>query len=210
MRLIEISLGIVGSGLVVYAMLGFGYRELAEAQILAKARSQNTHASVREPDETVPAAQSKFKGWSRSRIRLYEAMSGHLPQAEAILNIPSIELTAPVLTGASDANLNVSAARIESTAAFGESGNIGIAAHRDSFFRRLGELEVGDIIELKVDGQTWIYKTKAHFVVNPDDIYVLNPTEQNLITLVTCYPFYYVGSAPERYIVQGKLVSKPT
>jgi len=114
------------------------------------------------------------------------------------------------MSGTTDAVLNIAAGHIRSTAGLGEPGNMAIAAHRDSYFRRLGELRVGDTIDLVVNGEIWTYKTRAHFVVDPHDTFVLDPTSSQTITLVTCYPFYYVGSAPERYIVQGELIAAPT
>jgi LPXTG-site transpeptidase (sortase) family protein len=90
-----------------------------------------------------------------------------------------------------------------------ELGNLGIAGHRDGFFRRLKDVVVGDRLELETVTGTRSFVIDDISIVTPSDVHVLAPTEHATITLVTCYPFYYVGSAPKRYIVRATLADEP-
>lgn len=142
--------------------------------------------------------------WSAGRIEKYEhSLEQDTPLPLAVLRIPKIRLEVPVLEGTDDNTLNRAVGRIESTARPGESGNIGIAGHRDGFFRGLKDVERGDAIELVTLRGTESYIVDQIRIVDPDDVDVLGPTGEPTLTLVTCYPFYYVGSAPRRYIVQA-------
>ena len=91
------------------------------------------------------------------------------------------------------------------TAALAEPGNAGIAAHRDGFFRKLKDVELGMDIYVERGGRTLRYKITEISIVTPEQRSVLAPTATPSITLVTCYPFYFVGSAPQRFIVRGEL-----
>jgi sortase A len=91
------------------------------------------------------------------------------------------------------------------TAKPGSSGNIGIAAHRDGFFRSLKHIQEGDEIDLVTAGGKAAYMVDSIRIVNPEDVSVLRARGRPSLTLVTCYPFYFVGSAPNRYIVQASL-----
>ena len=89
------------------------------------------------------------------------------------------------------------------TANPGENGNMAIAGHRDGFFRGLKDLGVGDTIEMATMGRTATYIIHRITIVDPDNVSVLKPGPHASLTLITCYPFYFVGSAPKRYIVQA-------
>jgi sortase A len=109
-----------------------------------------------------------------------------------------------IIRAGSDARtLRLAVGHIEGTAFPGESGNIGLAGHRDTFFRRLRDIQVNDEIRIVIPGETLIYKVEDTSVVEPRDTWVLNETSTPVLTLVTCYPFTYVGSAPNRYIVRA-------
>jgi sortase A len=84
-------------------------------------------------------------------------------------------------------------------------GNLGIAGHRDGFFRGLKDLALGDEIELRSADRPDIYVVEKIQIVNPEDVSVLNPTRESSLTLVTCFPFYYVGSAPQRFVVHATI-----
>lgn len=144
-----------------------------------------------------------FSSWSDKRIAAYrDSAVSHFSPAVAILRIPRIHLEAPVLEGTDDLTLNRGVGRIVGTAAPGESGNIGIAGHRDSFFRKLKDITIGDSIELVTRKNSIIYVVNRVSIVDPSDTSVLG-SHSNSLTLVTCYPFYFIGSAPQRYIVQA-------
>ena len=144
-----------------------------------------------------------FGLWSKGRIRAYEKVTGQSPPPEAILSIPRIDLRVPVLEGTDELTLNRGVGRIEGTARIGEPGNIGIAGHRDGFFRGLKELAEGDVLDLTTAEGNASYLVDRILIVNPEDVQVLETRSAHSLTLVTCYPFYFVGSAPQRYIVQA-------
>ncbi len=127
---------------------------------------------------------------------------------QAVLRIPKLALEVPVYEGTSDVTLNRGAGRITGTAAVDSAtGNIGIAAHRDGFFRPLKDIAVGDALSIATLSGEREYRVTKLDIVDPDDVSVLRSTDDSTVTLVTCYPFYYVGSAPKRYIVTAKLAS---
>ena len=103
--------------------------------------------------------------------------------------------------------LNRGVGRIAGTANPGESGNIGIAGHRDGFFRGLKDVGPGDKIEMVTQSRVETYVVDHVVIVDPSDVSVLEPRPQPSLTLVTCYPFYYLGSAPKRYIVQATVTA---
>ena len=113
----------------------------------------------------------------------------------------------PVFNDTDDLALNRGVGRILGTARVGESGNLGVAGHRDGFFRGLQSVSTGDVVELVRPGHTDEYAVSETRIVTPDDISVLHPTAVPTVTLVTCFPFYFVGHAPKRYIVTAPLAS---
>jgi sortase A len=121
----------------------------------------------------------------------------------AVLRIPGIKLEVPVYQGTEEHVLRRGAGLVEGTAFPGSSGNVGIAAHRDTHFRALKDVAIGDLIELATLGHTRMYRITALEVVDPGDVHVLDDIGEPVLTLVTCYPFYFVGNAPRRYIVRA-------
>jgi len=124
---------------------------------------------------------------------------------QALLRIPQLTLDVPVYGDTSDLNLDRGAGHIPGTANFAEAGNTGIAAHRDGFFRKLKDVELGMDIYIERGGKTLKYHIVEISIVTPQESGVLAPTDKPSVTLVTCYPFYFVGSAPQRFIVRGEL-----
>jgi len=148
-----------------------------------------------------------FSLWSEKRVRAYKAALGLKFDAPlAVLSIPRIGLEVPVFDGTDDLILNRGAGRISGTAKPGQPGNIGIAAHRDGFFRGLKDIRVGDRIELRTQGDASLYAVDDIEIVQPTDVTVLRNRPSPSLTLVTCYPFYFVGDAPQRYIVHASIV----
>lgn len=144
--------------------------------------------------------------WAGKRIEAYkESLMSKLVAPLGVLRVPKLHLVAPVFEGTDDLTLNRGVGRIVGTARVGESGNVGIAGHRDGFFRPLKDIRVGDSIELLVENKTVGYVVRSIEIVNPQDTHVLNATDDPQLTLVTCYPFYFVGNAPQRYIVHASL-----
>ena len=96
---------------------------------------------------------------------------------------------------------------MKETAMPGETGNAVITAHRDTFFRHIYELSKGDQIEVRRNGRTFIYAVTGKKVVMPEDMSVIEPTTDAQLTLITCYPTYYIGPAPKRLVVFSRLVT---
>lgn len=141
--------------------------------------------------------------WSKHRIEEHDALQGSLGAAEAlaILEIPDVELRVAVFDGTDDDVLNVGIGRIPGTAKVGEVGNLALAGHRDGFFRPLKDVSIGDVIVVRHPNGVERYEISDLLIVNPENVSVLAPTSASRLTLVTCYPFYFVGNAPKRYIV---------
>ena len=168
--------------------------------------SQRSLPNDREVGLDLPVKAPDFSLWSIKRIQDYrDSLAAHFAPAVALLEIPKIKLEVPVLDGTDDLTLNRGVGLIEGTARPGGDGNIGIAGHRDGFFRGLKDIHEGDQIDLVTKTGTESFTIDHIVIVSPDDVSVLAPRPRPSITLVTCYPFYYVGSAPQRYIVQASM-----
>ena len=157
------------------------------------------------------ASPPDFTGWGEGRIRAYEDSAkkwNHSPMA--ILEIPSMHLKVPVFDGTDALTLNHAVGRIGGTALPGGPGNIGIAGHRDGFFRGLRDIRLGDEIDLRTHGGTDLYTVDHIQIVAPRDVSVLRPQDKSAVTLVTCYPFYFVGNAPKRFVVTAYLKQHST
>ena len=146
--------------------------------------------------------------WSQVRIAAWrKALLEPAATSLAVLRIPKIRLEVPVLNGTDDRTLDRAVGFIEGTAEPGTDGNMGIAGHRDGFFRGLKDIAAGDVIEVDTRQRTDVYRVERTWVVDPEDVSVLDPTSTPALTLVTCYPFYFVGAAPRRFIVRAVLVA---
>jgi sortase A len=128
--------------------------------------------------------------------------------ALARLLIPKIHLDAVVVEGTSRKALLVGPGHLSNTAFPGEKGNVVLAGHRDTFFRHLGELSRGDSIVLDRGGKEYLYQVSGTEIVEPSDTEVLNSASGSRLTLITCYPFHYLGPAPKRYIVFAELANE--
>jgi sortase A len=143
--------------------------------------------------------------WADKRVAEYEqSLKVEAGPPLAVMTIGKLDIQVPVYDGADDFNLNRGVARIRGTATVDADGNLGIAGHRDGFFRGLKDIALGDRIELQTGRGEVSYAVSSIEIVEPSDVSVLAPTPERTITLVTCYPFYYVGHAPKRYIVKAK------
>jgi LPXTG-site transpeptidase (sortase) family protein len=156
------------------------------------------------PRELTWGGQVDMKLWSPARVKAYKvALQQETPPTLAILRIPRLKLEVPVHDGTADAVLDLAAGRIEGTALPGTPGNVGIAAHRDGFFRVLKDLNEGDALVLDTPVATEQYHVEWIRITTPDDVSVIDPTPGPAVTLVGCYPFYHVGPAPQRFIVRA-------
>jgi sortase A len=171
-----------------------------EAEVASRSLETSTSSDslFREPVD--------FRLWSAKRISAYEnSLAKKTDAALAILRVPKINLEVPVFNGTDDLTLDRGVGRILGTAQIGTPGNLGIAGHRDGFFRGLQEIAPGDVLELVRPDSSDRYTVSQIRIVAPEDTSVLNPTGAPTLTLVTCFPFYFVGHAPKRYIVTAVL-----
>jgi sortase A len=120
------------------------------------------------------------------------------------IEIPRLRVSAIIKTGTDARTLQLAVGHIPGTALPGERGNVGLAAHRDTFFRRLRDIQSDDEIRLTTPEGTYTYRVARTDVVDPHDVWVLDPMDHPALTLVTCYPFSYVGDAPQRFIVRAE------
>jgi len=141
-----------------------------------------------------------------SKARSLSAAPGEPREGAVVgrLEIPRLRLAVVVIEGVTDTDLRRAAGHIPGTALPGEPGNVAIAAHRDTFFRPLRRIRPNDAILLSTGAGTSRYRVVSTQVVPPSDVSVLYPTPRDSLTLVTCFPFGYIGSAPKRFIVRAQ------
>jgi sortase A len=123
------------------------------------------------------------------------------------IEVPRLKLKAIVVQGDSENLLRRAVGHLPETALPGEAGNIALAGHRDGLFRPLRDIRPGDLIILSTPDREFQYEVQWTAVVPPNAVRVLQPTSEPALTLVTCFPFYYVGAAPERFVVRARKVS---
>ena len=152
---------------------------------------------LREFDRIVRAATPVLPGASVPAI--VDALIGRI-------EVRRLGLSAMVVEGTTTSTLRRAAGHISSTGMPGVPGNVGIAAHRDTFFRPLRNVRKDDIVTLTTGRAEYRYRVVSTKVVEPDDVSVLDPAADEILTLVTCYPFFFIGSAPERFIVRAERI----
>jgi sortase A len=165
--------------------------------------STSTVSSDLSP-ETLPAPDTNL--WAPGRIADYEAsMQMEIPQILGLLEVPSVGLKVPIYPSDSELNMDRGAGIIDGMAYPHEPGNIGIAGHRDGYFRVLKDVQVGDKLLLQTLSGPKQFTVDTRKIIEIDNLSVLQDTQNQTVTLVTCYPFYFVGHAPQRFIVTASL-----
>lgn len=225
MKIAETLLWVIGVALTLVFLGGLGLSEynrindIAEFKAqLANARAQAAPDPVTDvpPQSSAPVvadsrsvtamSQPDQALWSDARKAHYEeSQAQEAGDVLALLSIPALDLEVPLYDGASELHLNLGIARIEGTARPGNEGNLGIAGHRDGYFRVLQDIKFGDELILTTMDGVMTYTVDELKIVDPSAVEVLNDRGRASITLVTCYPFYFVGHAPERFIVHATL-----
>jgi sortase A len=188
-------------------LLGYCGFALADAWNFQRRASQDLDRQLR-------ALRAQSQGQSQSLSPASpKAGSAAAPISNGLvgrITIPRLLLSVVVIEGVSKTALRHAAGHIPGTALPGEAGNVGVAGHRDTFFRPLKDLRIKDNIQFATLNGTFQYEVESLRVVEADDVGVLAPLGENVLTLVACYPFYYVGPAPKRWIVQARQVSPQT
>jgi sortase A len=175
-----------------------GVRIFQESVLAAESAAAAESEAAAEQREWKPNQEL----WADKRIREYEeSLKVEAEPPLALLTIDKVDIQVPVYNGTNEFNLNRGVGRIIGTAPLEAEGNLGIAGHRDGFFRGLKDVVVGDEIRFQTARGEVLYTVSSIEIVEPSDVSVLAPTPERTLTLVTCYPFYYVGHAPKRYIV---------
>ena len=124
------------------------------------------------------------------------------------LQVPRLGLDVIVVQGDSPASLRRAVGHLANSAMPGEAGNVALAGHRDTFFRPLRDIQPGDEIRFKAPAHSFDYRVESIEVVGPADMRVLEPSAGHELTLLTCFPFYYVGPAPKRFIVRAREIER--
>ncbi len=171
------------------ALLGYYAYVQADSWIFQKRAGLALDHAARSANPT-PASVTPTKGELIGRI-----------------DVPRLKLSVVVAEGTDEATLRRAAGHIENTAFPGHVGNVGIAGHRDTFFRPLQNIRRDDLILVTTLQGTYRYRVLSLKVVKPTDVAVLNPDGSEVLTLVTCHPFYFIGPAPNRFIVRAKRVT---
>lgn len=155
-----------------------------------------------EPPTERPESQPSSLSFPLTHDALYPgSFSGMSPVGR--IEIPRLHISAMVTEGTTPRVLKMAVGHISGTALPGQAGNVVLAGHRDTFFRRLGDLKTGDVIELTTPKGQYVYGVRFTSIVTPDETWVLDPSTGETLTLVTCYPFHFVGAAPKRFIVRA-------
>jgi sortase A len=204
LRWLERVLLIAGAAALIWCAVIVGDRVLAQrnalrAMEIARAVDELTRSmtvSSKESSQQVP----------------FDEPSRHVPatigDAIASLSIPRLQLSAMVLHGSDAQTLQRGPGHLEHTALPGDTGNIVIAGHRDSFFRPLRHVQVGDDIFLETREGHFHYRVSSLRVVGPREVSVIAPTSEETLTLITCYPFWVLGNAPDRFVVRAARVDE--
>jgi sortase A len=181
-------------GLACLIVYGFFTMRTWQYQRAAKSQVQEMTSINRPPAASKPPASVSAKPLEQG------ALIGRV-------DIPRIKLSAAVAEGDDEKTLGKAVGHLPDTPLpWDRRGNVAFAAHRDGLFRPLEKIRLDDDIRVVTAQGEFHYRVKKTHIVNPDDVWVIAPTDTPTITLITCYPFSFVGNAPRRFIVQAELV----
>lgn len=184
-RLASKVLFLIGAASIAGAMYTYASAHAFQSRELARLHSYRDGRAALTPAPVAPH-HSRAEGATIGELR-----------------IDRLKMDAVVAEGDSDAVLRRAVGHLADTPMPGEPGNVVLAAHRDTFFRPLKDIRPGDLILIVTEDQVWQYRVEWSRVVSPSDTAVLEPTPANTLTLVTCYPFEYIGRAPTRFVVRA-------
>jgi sortase A len=182
-----VALGAILCGLYALALIAGELGRRSDVESFWKA--------AQRPDQSL---------WSQTRVQEFLANQS-LPLSEpvGVLHAPSLKLVVPIYPDSSELHLNRGAGLIEGMSAPDEGGNLGVAGHRDGYFRVLKNVKRDDVLEVQTRARLHRYRVVSVNIVDASNRRLLADTEEPTITLVTCYPFYHLGHAPQRFIVRG-------
>jgi len=181
------------------ALLGYCAFALIDAELFQ--RRENTNL-----DRLLWSLNLRAAGIPQTAVARVNAPVAAAGDLLGRIEIPRLALSVIVAEGVGEATLRRAVGHIPGTALPGAPGNVGLAGHRDTFFRPLKDLRLDDEIRLSTPQGIFEYKVESLKIVDPDNLSVLAASAGNVLTLVTCYPFFYVGPAPKRWIVKARQV----
>lgn len=204
--------------LLVVALVALGWYATARASVMFYQASQNRQLEQlrleRDDLHLPPLASSASPASTASTASPAPLVSPARPRTRAALpligriDIPRLGVSAIVREGVDSRTLRRAVGHVPDTALPGDAGNIALAGHRDTFFGPLQRIRTGDRIRLRTPDGDFTYVVRGTRVVAPTDLSVLEPTTESMLTLITCYPFSYVGAAPERFIVRAQAIDR--
>ncbi|WHY36656.1 class D sortase [Cytobacillus firmus] len=170
------------------------------------AQEKKTRASLAQAQERVQNEENKDK---KSVLQTEQPKDISFEQGEAIgiLKIPRLKAELPIIEGTDEDELEKGVGHYSTTVFPGQPDQILLSGHRDTVFRSLGDLEIGDIFEVSMPYGEFTYEITESKIVDADDTTVIRSTAPDeILTVSTCYPFSYVGNAPSRYILNAKRI----
>jgi sortase A len=195
-------LRVAGDFLWVVALASIGFCSVAYGSAaIHQARQKAVLEALRANTAAAPEPLTSATQTSHSKV-VNNALLG-------LIEIPRLDTAAIVEEGVETSTLWKAVGHIPGTALPGEWGNAVLAAHRDTYFSGLGDLKVGDLVSFKSPTATYSYRVESTRIVEPDDAEVLSASKEPILTLVTCYPFHYIGNAPQRYVVTARKEQQP-
>jgi sortase A len=183
-------------------LLGYCGFAVVDAWVFQKRESSDLDRLLRDRStagESTPESKSSTAA-KRASAAVTDGLIGRI-------EIPRLLLSAVVVEGTGGTTLRRAVGHIPGTALPGQPGNVGLAGHRDTFFRALRDLRVNDEVQFSTLQGNFTYEVESLIVVEPDYVVALAPSTENVLTLVTCYPFSYIGTAPKRFVVRARQVS---
>ncbi len=209
LTILERLFAAVGVTLLTLFLAAMVHREVFSRLALRdfdKNQASGMHPELQIFVEPAKSRQIDFSLRSYKRLQAYRKYAlGTTGSPLAVLRLDRLDMRVPVFEGTDNLTLNRGAGWIVGTTRPGEMGNTGIAGHRDGFFRPLKNIADGDAIELSTSTVRALYTVDQIELVEPDNVDVLKPRGGPSITLVTCYPFYFIGDAPKRFIIHATL-----
>ncbi|HKQ86470.1 MAG TPA: class D sortase [Candidatus Acidoferrales bacterium] len=206
---------LIGALALVYAGYaineGRRYQESAARafETLRAASASTETRAVPSPALPAPSAADVSNEPAMPDAVVVAALKESLPTSGDVigrLEVPRIRLSVMLAEGDSNAVLRHAVGHLSETSLPGESGNVVFAGHRDTYFRPLRNIRVGDVITIETVDRSYEYKVEWFRVMPPDNVSVLAPSESNELTLITCFPFNLVGPAPDRFVVRARQI----
>jgi sortase A len=181
---------VIGVIIILSSLSDIWDQKKQQSKMLDLVKSEIQNAPKRE--EFVEVQEEKNKGF-------------HIGDVIGVLNIPSIQKQLPIIEGANEEELEKGVGHLTSTAFPGEKNQIVLSGHRDTVFRKVGKLKSGDELQIIMEGGVFTYIIRKTYIVDKDDRTVIKPTyPHEILILSTCYPFSFLGNAPQRYIIEAE------